>query len=144
MRAVGDVDAHVVARGDQAFLHVAAHAVEHLELEALSSNAPCAGELLGVGNDGFVVRGDGGIVAVLQQQPHQAHVVAIGVALAAEGNVRRLVVRAFAQPHAHALAHEPLHVGRAAVQIRLDDGAHVVVAGCPHVLDQLERPPRIR
>src|SRR5439155_540132 len=95
-----DVDPHVVALAAQAQLEVAAHAVQHLELEALGRDAGPAGEGFRVRDDPGVMRGDSGIVPALEQPLHAADVVRVHVALVRKRDRRRLLICALAQPHA--------------------------------------------
>ena len=72
----------------------------------------------------LVVGGDAVKDAALQQRARQLQVVGIHIGFLRERDLRRLLVRAFAQPDANALRQQIVHVLLAAIQIRLDDRSH--------------------
>ena len=109
-------------------LKVAPHAVEHLELEPIRPDALAPGEGDGRPDDGDVVRRQGRVGAVAQEPLQERHVRAsFHLCPGHEGQLRGLVVGALAEPDPGALGDESLDVRRAAVEVALDDGAHLGV-----------------
>ena len=62
LRAVGNIDTHMIALTHQLLLQIATNAIEHLELKGISADAVIACIFAGGLNDGFIMAGNGGKV----------------------------------------------------------------------------------
>src|SRR6266566_3167387 len=126
LRAIRNIDAHIVSLADQLFLQIAPDAVEHLELESSFTDAVVTRILAGSIDDSLVMRGDGGIIPVQEQHRHEPDIIMIDLALVLECHGLRLLVCSLDEAHAYSLRDQLLGVLLTAIQARLYHRAHVL------------------
>ena len=135
--AVRDVQAEAKAVGDQHALEIAADAVQHLEFEGGGGAAAAGGVLEDEVDHAGIVGGEGGILALVEEDAGEAGVAGIDVALARPSNRGRLVVGAFAKADGDAEGGKSAKVVVGAIEVGLEDGAEGAVGGV-EILDEAQ------
>src|SRR6478672_6869592 len=122
--AVGDVDAHLVAAVGDALLLLGADPVEHLVLEGVGVAVVVGRERARDLDEPWVVAGHHGVAVARHEDLQAAHVVLVHVGRRLVRDRLGLLVGALAEPDPAPLVREVAAVTLAALEVRLDDGAH--------------------
>src|SRR5215217_4722527 len=131
VRAIGGGDEDSVTGPSELDLVLWPHAVEHLKFEAVGANAVAPSEIDDMVDDLFIMSRDRGEAAVAQHAFRQLDVGAVDVRLARVGDARWLQIGPLHQPEIRRERQETLEIGRGAIEVRLQNGADVVMPIAP-------------
>ncbi len=139
-----NVDAHAVTLRDERGLQIAAHAVQQLEFVPFRAYAPCGRPLLCEPVHGGIVRGKGGVVALIEHHPHQRRVRRIHIRLVLVRDVLGFFVSALDEANARSKRQDVFEILLRAKQRRLQHDANLAMTLLPQCFEDIERHLRIR